>query len=1084
MTYQLRRLEGSGPGSSPHSLTLLWRNVQEDGRKIYNGDPWADLWRKQTIPPITVCLDLAPALQNTIRQKSADQRRTRVNNWKETVRKGLQKGGQGRGGIYRAFQQQQSPTISFLRKGDGTFTANALELDRLFHDTWMPILRAYAHKPEPTWQAFSDRFGAHIEKHPLELDLLDGKRLKEALGKMRDAQAAGMEGWRVAELKRLPLSLLNRLAQVLNAVERTGVWPATLQRALVSLVPKGEGNSPEDVRPITVMSAVYCLWASARVGHVMLWQERWIAPGQHGARKGHGTEDVYWHLAVRVEEALLDGQPLYGCSLDYAKCFDMVPQKIMMKLAGDLGMSAEILRPLQTMYGSLRRRFKIANFVGKEFVATNGILQGCPLSVVLLNALVSIWARAVEVEVPEAEPAAYVDDTSILANRPVQVNKGLEVTREYAMLTGQVLHTGKCNGFSTFTARMRRLQLGEARLQQVYRSKVVGATVVFNPGEAAEQPNKRIEEARELTDTLRWAHLPWDIRASLLSTLALPRGLFACSASELQLTQLNRWRQDVLKALLGTRRGRHCAEILFTIVTPGHRTDPVQAYRYQCLTVLHRMVTERLHMGPLICRTWALSSKSHRGARPEGPIQRLQAIISDLGWKWPEPFVFTTAAGKALKMQSMHREEWEHEVRNELRSKEWRVAAARRPDMQGIEEGVERDLTTCLLNSGKLSPYQCALLRAILAGAVWTQERLHRARLAPSATCLFCGEGLDEDHEHMWWKCKAWSDIRTRCLGKRCLDTSSWPPCLKVCGVVPDSYNVANTKEVDPMPAVIDLTVCEPDPEQRAGPYGELWASGAVVVYTDGAAKHNQKRLLRYAGVGAFWGYDHPFNISRPLEGTEQTNNRAELAAVIATLQIELRQVEIRTDSKYVADGVAQHRFKWRAAGWQRNGRPMRNADLWTQLDSLIEEREPAAVKITKVKGHTTEEEVLQGMVLKIDKAGNDAADALAVAGAFRSERRKVSQALHESMIATMQVQRMMVTILEARAQARNANAQTERATETAATSSGRSEAEDSNSNTCSSSSGTSSSSDSTDTSRSRRSRRRRRGRAAPAAAE
>ena len=44
------------------------------------------------------------------------------------------------------------------------------------------------------------------------------------------------------------------------------------------------------------------------------------------------------------------------------------------------------------------------------------IPQGCPLSVVLLNALGAVWTRAVRAEVPQASPETYADDTTIYAS--------------------------------------------------------------------------------------------------------------------------------------------------------------------------------------------------------------------------------------------------------------------------------------------------------------------------------------------------------------------------------------------------------------------------------------------------------------------------------------------------------------------------------------------------------------------------------------------------------------------------------------------------------------------------------------------
>ena len=142
-----------------------------------------------------------------------------------------------------------------------------------------------------------------------------------------------------------------------------------------------------------------------RLGEVIAWQEQWVHGGLHGFRPAHGAEDVFWGLALRLEEALLSGEDLAGFSLDYAKCFDKVPVAISLRLAEEVGMSKEVLRGLRGMYAQLERRFKVAGGVGSPWQSTNGILQGCPLCVILLTLLVTVWARAVEEEVPLGLPA-------------------------------------------------------------------------------------------------------------------------------------------------------------------------------------------------------------------------------------------------------------------------------------------------------------------------------------------------------------------------------------------------------------------------------------------------------------------------------------------------------------------------------------------------------------------------------------------------------------------------------------------------------------------------------------------------------
>lgn len=128
--------------------------------------------------------------------------------------------------------------------------------------------------------------------------------------------------------------------------------------------------------------------------------------------------------------------------------------------------------------------------------------------------------------------------------------------------------------------------------------------------------------------------------------------------------------------------------------------------------------------------------------------------------------------------------------------------------------------------------------------------------------------------------------------------------------------------------------------------------SDLVLLYTDGACSGNP-------GPGG-WAFilKHPASGQvRDASGAEPhtTNNRMELMSVIEGLASLKRpcQVEIVTDSQYVAKGIAEWMPKWKLQGWQRkeNGRfkPVVNVDLWQRLDELLATHK---VKVTHVLGH------------------------------------------------------------------------------------------------------------------------------------
>ncbi|MEM6307111.1 MAG: ribonuclease HI, partial [Pseudomonadota bacterium] len=108
----------------------------------------------------------------------------------------------------------------------------------------------------------------------------------------------------------------------------------------------------------------------------------------------------------------------------------------------------------------------------------------------------------------------------------------------------------------------------------------------------------------------------------------------------------------------------------------------------------------------------------------------------------------------------------------------------------------------------------------------------------------------------------------------------------------------------------------------------------------------------------------------RTLQGGEAqtTNNRMELMAAITALETLDRatQITIVTDSSYVKDGITKWMYGWKKNGWRTSAKkPVKNDDLWKQLDAAAERHD---VKWEWVKGHAGHPE-------------NERADELARAG-------------------------------------------------------------------------------------------------------
>ena len=120
-----------------------------------------------------------------------------------------------------------------------------------------------------------------------------------------------------------------------------------------------------------------------------------------------------------------------------------------------------------------------------------------------------------------------------------------------------------------------------------------------------------------------------------------------------------------------------------------------------------------------------------------------------------------------------------------------------------------------------------------------------------------------------------------------------------------------------------------------------------IYIYTDGACRGNPGP----GGWGALLEYD---GYSKEIKGFSPltTNNIMELKAVIEALKIikYRSKIIIMTDSKYVKNGISDWINNWKAKGWKTaNKKPVKNKELWQELDNLSSNHE---IEWKWVKGH------------------------------------------------------------------------------------------------------------------------------------
>ncbi|KAJ9443234.1 Retrovirus-related Pol polyprotein from type-2 retrotransposable element R2DM [Diplonema papillatum] len=738
-------------------------------------------------------------------------------------------------------KKEAPPTFYFTNGRDGRLTANLVEVDATVRRKWDPVLRMYAGKKEPEFAPFLREYGDFIAQHPCQLGPITADRLRSIARKKGVQSSCGVDGWRMREVAALPDTILEGFAAVLNEVEETGLWPDGVLDALVTLIPKGEGDDPLKLRPITVSSVVYRLWASVRLQEVLVWQEQWIHESQHGFRKGHSCDDVVMDIALSIEESLINGTPLHGIALDFAKCFDRVPQGLVLDLVEALGLHERVLAPLRHVYKYLRRRFKYPLGVGDEFKVTNGILQGCPISVVLINALLSVLSKAL-VSRARVSPKSFADDLYLLSRLAKLLQEGIEVTAIFGSLTGLALNEGKCASFST-SEKGPRLEVGGKAVKSVKTVKVLGVPL----GTEGPVDNGRSGATVEAAARLEASPLKPRTKFRVMQTIAASAhyGAAYCANSAGGFAN-NSVLRTALSACLIPRSNRAKSPLAtLTLVAKAHLCDPACASGYSSLRTAAKQYQKerfRLRMDALLV--------SGADASLKGPVGLISNLLREIRFLPAKRHSFELLSFEGATVPFSGKETL-HFVREGLRLRAWRYLTTQRQGYSGIERGVDVRLLNRLWQNRATEDRLSFAIRKCIAGAVYSREWCNRKWGTDDGVCEFCDGGTPGTLLHYFWECPGpggrWVNLRCR-LDVAGVAAQNMPLCLSTRGIPPIGTPPVLVERVQKLIGTISIEMAQAQRNIATTRPWEL-ASAAAGRYDVELARDSRELLTKQIGT-------------------------------------------------------------------------------------------------------------------------------------------------------------------------------------------------------------------------------------------
>ena len=545
--------------------------------------------------------------------------------------------------------------------------------------------------------------------------------------------------------------------------------------AWMAMVPKGSKPGPPlSVRPISILSSVYRLYASARTNQLQGWARGAFHNWQKAYVRGRSPKAQVARLSHLMDDAALQNTELHVISMDASKAFPSVSRKQVKALLVREGYPSYLFDTVESLYqqGGVHFRYQGSEVVQDEFLVQSGIHQGCPLSVLSFNILMAPLCRKLEsLGLPWG--IVFADDISFASRDITQLQRALDIVQNHMAELGIVLNRSKTQYWNCGT-EVPGIRVGSDHVEASRSILILGMT--FEP---MHRDKGRTEELvatyRKAGACLSKLPMPTNARAAAFGGIVIPR-LFHCPwRSYVETKYLTTMRKDLIYATnTYLAKGCRSAPAVTAHILKGHVLDPLIAPMIKMLGYLETT-------GPYGIEVIQRAYDAHMP--PASPastfaanLRRLGGDLDDGRWTPPgrDPLHILAPADPSEKQR------WLHLWRSALRDTSVSSFSGHRHELRLLRTvQVDQNKTFRLLRNMQPGKERAAL-EIGLTGGLLTNSRTKRAQGPPHTHCPW-GCPHEDSEVHRYWHCPRWSWSR---------NTLEWvnedtPELLRMVGWVP-----------------------------------------------------------------------------------------------------------------------------------------------------------------------------------------------------------------------------------------------------------------------------------------------------------
>ena len=235
-------------------------------------------------------------------------------------------------------QLKVRPTISSLKKPDGTVTQDSREIADIFNTYFSSVLTLSDDTSVPTFQL--NREVSPITDIDINADIVYNK-----LVNLKTDKSSGPDGWPILALRETALQISSPLAIIFKKSFQQQIIPDAWKRGHITPIhKKGSRLFSSNYRPVSLISPIVKLMESIIKDSISAYMSNNLfSPSQHGftARRSCTSQLLcamnYW------TQCLNNKFPVDVTYLDFQKAFDSVSHKYLLSKLYGYGIQGKFL---------------------------------------------------------------------------------------------------------------------------------------------------------------------------------------------------------------------------------------------------------------------------------------------------------------------------------------------------------------------------------------------------------------------------------------------------------------------------------------------------------------------------------------------------------------------------------------------------------------------------------------------------------------------------------------------------------------------------------------------------------------------